>query len=88
MQKLLLGYDVGSSSIKASLIDADGNEAMAPISTPCAIPPAQETELNPSTAGFTRFTAKRLGRAASGCLVGTCGDSYEKYAFTNFINRI
>ncbi len=34
-----------SMKMTASLLDAEGNEAMAAISTPCAIPPAQESKI-------------------------------------------
>ncbi|MBN1408013.1 MAG: carbohydrate kinase [Calditrichaceae bacterium] len=47
MQKLLLGYDVGSSSIKASLIDADSGEMVS-----SDFSPKQEMKINSPQKGW------------------------------------
>ena len=47
MQKLLLGYDVGSSSIKASLIDADSGELVS-----SDFSPKQEMKINSPQKGW------------------------------------
>jgi xylulokinase len=86
-QKLLLGYDIGSSSIKASLVNAETGESVSSASSP-----EQEMKIDSPQAGWAEqhpelwwrhviaATQKMLGKISSGSYeVIAIGISYQMH---------